>query len=64
MQVKRTLEIGGEMSYQPEEACGCYFESVTGKGTTLSTYCTACSTTTPCTDKAYPACNFGYCEAM
>jgi hypothetical protein len=65
MQVKRTTEVGPEASFQPKEGCGCYFESLTGKGTTLSSYCKTCTTAaTDCTDKAYPACNFGYCEAQ
>jgi hypothetical protein len=64
MQVSRTGEDGYEFSYQPKEACGCYFESLTGGGTTLSSYCTTCGSSTDCTDKSYPACNFGYCEAQ
>jgi len=64
MQVSRTAELAGEASYQPKEGCGCYFESLTGKGTTLSTYCTTCTTASDCHDASYPACNFGYCEAQ
>jgi ABC-type phosphate transport system substrate-binding protein len=65
MQVKRTSEIGAEASYQPMMACGCYYESLIGAGTTVSSYCKTCTTAaTDCTDKAYPACNFGYCEAQ
>jgi hypothetical protein len=64
MQVSRTAEEGYESSYQPKEACGCYFESLTGGGTTLSSYCTTCTSSTDCTDASYPVCNFGYCEAQ
>ena len=65
MEVMTTSEIGPEASYQPTGACGCYFESLTGKGTTLSSYCKTCTTaSTDCTNPAYPACNFGYCEAQ
>jgi hypothetical protein len=64
MQVSRATELAGEASYQPPQGCGCYFESVTGKGTTLSTYCTTCASKTDCTNPSYPACNFGYCEAQ
>jgi hypothetical protein len=65
MQVQRSSELGSQASYQPKEACGCYFESLTGKGTTLSSYCKTCtSAATDCKDPAYPACNFGYCEAQ
>jgi hypothetical protein len=70
MQVQRTAEVGGEASYQPKEGCGCYFESITGGGTTLSSYCKTatpsggCKTASDCTNASYPACNFGYCEAQ
>jgi hypothetical protein len=62
MQVKRTSEMGGEASYQPTMGCGCYFESLTGG--TVSSYCQTCSTSSDCKVAAYPACNFGYCEAQ
>ena len=65
MQVSRTTEVGGEASYQPNSACGCYFESLTGGGTTLSSYCQTCTADADCADAgAYTHCNFGYCEAM
>jgi hypothetical protein len=64
MQVSRTSEVGSEASYQPTQGCGCYFESVTGKGTTLSSYCQTCTSKSDCTNASYPACNFGYCEAQ
>lgn len=70
MQVSRSVEVttstsGGEASYQPTGACGCYFESVTGGGTTLSSYCQTCSTDPDCADAGvYTHCNYGYCEAM
>ena len=65
MQVSRSSELGPEASYQPPVGCGCYFESLTGGGTTLSPYCTACKTDTDCGEGgAYPHCNFGYCEAQ
>jgi hypothetical protein len=69
MQVSRSLEVSttssGEASYQPTGACGCYFESVTGGGTTLSSYCQTCNTDSDCADAGvYTHCNFGYCEAQ
>jgi hypothetical protein len=65
MQVKRTSELGAEASYQPALGCGCYFESLTGGGTTLSSYCSTCSVDADCADAGgYPHCNFGYCEAQ
>jgi len=63
MQVSRSSEIGGEASFQPTVACGCYYESIIGSGTTFSSYCTTCKASTDCKVAAYPACNFGYCEA-
>jgi hypothetical protein len=62
MQVSRTAEVGSEASYQPKEECGCFFESVTGG--TISSYCKTCVKASDCTDKSYPACNYGYCEAQ
>ncbi len=65
MQVSRTVELGPEASYQPPQGCGCYFESLTGGGTTLSSYCTKCTTDADCGEGgSYPHCNFGYCEAQ
>jgi hypothetical protein len=65
MQVTRTSEIGAEASYQPTMACGCYYENIIGSGTTFSSYCTTCSSSTDCKKVAgYPVCNFGYCEAQ
>jgi hypothetical protein len=65
MQVSRTSELGAEASYQPSVGCGCYFESLTGGGATLSSYCTTCSVDGDCADAGgYPHCNFGYCEAQ
>ncbi len=64
MQVYRTSEDGPEASYLPTQGCGCYFESVSGGGTPLSSYCKACTTATDCTVATYPVCNFGYCEAQ
>jgi hypothetical protein len=64
MQVSRTTEVGAEASYQPTNACGCYFESLTGGGTTLSSYCQTCTSDGDCADAgAYTHCNYGYCEA-
>jgi hypothetical protein len=63
MQVLRTSELGAEASYQPPLGCGCHFESLTGGGRTLSSYCATCDGDSDCTG-AYPHCNFGYCEAQ
>ncbi len=65
MQVSRTTEIGPEASYQPPIGCGCFYESLpTGGAGMLSSYCAPCTTKTDCTDKNFPVCNFGYCEAQ
>jgi hypothetical protein len=65
MQVQRTSELGAEASYQPNLGCGCYFESLTGGGATLSPYCAACNTDADCGEGGgYPHCNFGFCEAQ
>lgn len=64
MEVSRAEEDGAEASYQPAKGCGCYFESISGGGTTLSTYCAKCTTSSDCTVAGYPVCNFGYCEAQ
>lgn len=58
MQVWRDEEAGPLMSYQPEGACGCYYDfRATG-----ATDCMECSTADECPAEA-PACNHGYCEA-
>jgi hypothetical protein len=70
MEVARTAEVttatsGGEMSYAPTGACGCYFESVVGGGTTVSSYCQTCTADADCADAGvYTKCNYGYCEAQ
>lgn len=65
MQVSRTSELGAEASYEPPLGCGCYFESLTGGGSTLSSYCTTCQSDVDCGEGGgYPHCNFGYCEAQ
>lgn len=70
MEVARSGEVttgtaGGEMSYAPTGACGCYFESVVGGGTTVSSYCQTCSGNADCADAGvYTHCNYGYCEAQ
>jgi hypothetical protein len=65
MQVGRTTEDGPEMSVQPSPGCGCFYENQPHGGNgNLSSYCTICTVATDCTDKNYPVCNFGYCEAM
>ncbi len=70
MEVARTTEVnlttsGGEMSYAPTGACGCFFESLEGGGTTTSPYCQTCATSADCADAGvYTHCNYGYCEAQ
>jgi ABC-type phosphate transport system substrate-binding protein len=70
MEVSRSAEVtlataGGEASYAPTGACGCYFESVTGGGTTTSSYCQTCTADADCADAGvYTHCNYGYCEAQ
>ena len=61
MQVIRTSEIGAEASYQPDEPCGCYYESL--KGTPVST-CTACPNGDSDCSAPTPTCRFGFCEAQ
>jgi hypothetical protein len=63
MQVVRTNEIGDEASYQPDSACGCFFEK-TATGNTVSSYCQPCTGDSSCTNASYPKCNFGFCEAQ
>jgi ABC-type phosphate transport system substrate-binding protein len=70
MEVARTAEVtlntsGGEMSYAPPGACGCFFESLEGGGTTISPYCQTCAADPDCADAGvYTHCNYGYCEAQ
>ncbi|AKV01427.1 hypothetical protein AKJ09_08090 [Labilithrix luteola] len=61
MNVKRDGEVGDVQSvaYQPEEPCGCYFESK-AQGTAPST-CKACTADTECGGSN--KCRYGYCEA-
>jgi ABC-type phosphate transport system substrate-binding protein len=61
MKVKRTAEVGAEMSFQPTGDCGCYFDANVPMGTTT---CQTCSSSTDCTDAGASHCNYGYCEAM
>jgi ABC-type phosphate transport system substrate-binding protein len=69
MEVSRSHEVdlttsGGEASFAPAGACGCYFESLTGGGTTISPYCQQCGSDADCADAGvYTHCNYGYCEA-
>jgi hypothetical protein len=68
MQVARSGEVNasasgsGEMSYQPAEPCGCYFEK-TATGATQSSYCQACTTNADC-GCPYTTCRYGYCEVQ
>jgi hypothetical protein len=70
MEVARSSEVtlataGGEMSYAPTGACGCFFESLNGGGTTVSSYCQTCTGDPDCADAGvYTHCNYGYCEAQ
>ncbi|HEY4104274.1 MAG TPA: hypothetical protein VGM44_10300 [Polyangiaceae bacterium] len=59
MHVSRDAEIGPMSSFQPDQACSCYFD----KKATGSTTCTACTTAADCTAPA-TACNYGFCEVM
>ena len=59
MRVSRTSEIGDPIPFEPEEPCGCFFESLTG---TPSDSCTTCSSDADCGGST-PTCRFGFCEA-
>lgn len=59
MKVTRTSEIGDPIPFEPEEPCGCFFESLTGSA---SDSCTTCSSDDDCGGST-PTCRFGYCEA-
>lgn len=60
MKVSRTAEVGAESSFQPDEPCGCYFDSKVG---TAPASCKACpGGDTDCTGTVN-TCRFGYCEA-
>ena len=58
MQVKRDGDLGAVSSFQPDEPCGCYFESKVPGGAT--TACTACTNDTTC---GGGKCRLGFCEA-
>ncbi len=60
MKVSRTTEVGAEASYQPDEPCGCYFESKVG---TASASCKTCAMDSDCTVGTNTHCRYGYCEA-
>jgi hypothetical protein len=62
MRVRRTDEVGAEASYQPDEPCGCYWESKAG---TASASCHACpGGDGDCASvSGAPKCRYGYCEA-
>lgn len=59
MHVKRTKEVDTQASYQPDEPCGCYFESKAGSGASAS--CKTCTTDSDCSGGT-PKCRYGYCE--
>lgn len=60
MKVSRTAEVGAEASFQPDEPCGCYFESKVG---TAATSCKTCAMDSDCTVGTNTHCRYGYCEA-
>ena len=62
MKVTRSEEVGPTSPFTPDVACGCFYESVVGGGTTYSD-CTPCEDDAQCSGST-PACNFGYCEAQ
>lgn len=68
MQVSRSAEVTpdapGMASFQPTNACGCFYESIKNGGQPYSKYCKACTAATDCTNSTYPKCNFGFCEAQ
>ncbi len=56
MKVTRTGDMGPLSSFQPDKACGCYFDNKT----TGSTSCKACTANTDCSTGS--ACHYGFCE--
>jgi hypothetical protein len=62
MRVRRDAEVGAEASYQPDEPCGCYWESkANGKAPDS---CKACPNGNgDCAGTATPTCRYGFCEA-
>jgi hypothetical protein len=64
MKVRRTAEVGPEASFQPDEPCGCYWESKINGAAPAS--CNACpGGDGDCAGKAgTPKCRYGYCEAQ
>jgi hypothetical protein len=63
MRVRRTGEVGAEASYQPDEPCGCYWESKANGAAPAS--CHACPTGDgDCAGQTgSPKCRYGFCEA-
>jgi hypothetical protein len=57
MTVTHTAELGPLSAFQPDFACGCYYD----KKVTNTTSCQACTTTGDCPGAA-KACNYGFCE--
>jgi hypothetical protein len=58
MRVKRDEEMGPLAPFQPQFACGCYYDSlVNGRSS-----CAPCTGPSECPTSA-PACNYGFCEA-
>jgi hypothetical protein len=57
MKVNRTGDMGPLVSFQPEHACGCYYDNKT----TGSTSCKTCKTAADCGGSNFE-CNVGYCE--
>jgi len=62
MQVTRTSELGALASFQPTNACGCYFDSLKGDDGAPSS-CDSCNTDDDCSGST-PKCSYGYCEAQ
>lgn len=56
MRVIREEDGGPLASYQPDRACGCYYESLVGESD-----CEECTTSASCPDEA-PNCSYGFCE--
>ncbi len=63
MRVRRTAEVGPEASYQPDEPCGCYWESKANGSAPAS--CHACpGGDGDCAGQSgTPKCRYGFCEA-